>query len=63
MGERRKRSTEEETRKRVSILASLPITVDPDSNAHAWSGTLDLARGHGLTAYDVAYLGLAIGRG
>jgi predicted nucleic acid-binding protein len=63
MGERRKRSTEAESRKWVSILASLPIAVDPDSNAHAWSDTLDLARGHGLTAYDAAYLELAIRRG
>lgn len=62
MGERRKRSTEAETRRWLAILASLPIAVDPDSNANAWSDTLTLARGHGLTAYDAAYLELAIRR-
>lgn len=62
MGERRKRSTEAETRRWLSILASLPIAVDPDSNVNAWSDTLALARGHGLTVYDAAYLELAIRR-
>lgn len=63
MGERRKRSTEAETLKWVAILSGLPIHVDPDSNAHAWSDTLGLARGHNLTAYDAAYLELAVRRG
>ncbi len=34
----------------------------PQSHAHAWSDTLALARGHNLTAYDAAYLELAIRR-
>lgn len=63
MGERRGRSTEAETRRWLAILASLPITIDPDSNANVWSDTLTLARGHGLTAYDAAYLELDIRRG
>jgi predicted nucleic acid-binding protein len=63
MGERRKRSTEAETIKWTAILASLPIVIDGETNAHAWSDTLSLARGHNLTAYDAAYLELAIRRG
>jgi predicted nucleic acid-binding protein len=63
MGERRKRSTEAETIKWTGILKSLPIVIDGETNAHAWSDTLSLARGHNLTAYDAAYLELAIRRG
>ena len=62
MRERRKRSTEAETIKWTSILKSLPIVIDGETNAHAWSDTLTLARGHNLTAYDAAYLELAIRR-
>jgi predicted nucleic acid-binding protein len=62
MGERRKRSTEAETINWTGILASLPIVIDGETNAHARSGTLSLARGHNLTAYDAAYLELAIRR-
>ena len=62
MGERRKRSTEAETIKWTGILKSLPIVIDGETNAHAWSDTLTLARGHNLTAYDAAYLELAIRR-
>ena len=63
MGERRKRSTEAETIKWTGILASLPISIDGETNSHAWSDTLSLAHGHNLTAYDAAYLELAIRRG
>lgn len=63
MGERRKRSTEADTIKWTGILSLLPIIIDDETNAHAWSDTLSLARGHNLTAYDAAYLELAIRRG
>ena len=63
MGERRKRSTEADTIKWTGILASLPIAIDGETNSHAWSDTLSLARGHHLSAYDAAYLELAIRRG
>jgi len=52
-----------ETLKWTGILASLPITIDGETNAYAWSDTLNLARGHDLTSYDAAYLELAIRRG
>jgi predicted nucleic acid-binding protein len=63
MGERRKRSSGADTIKWTSILSSLPIVIDGETNAHAWSDTLNLARGHDRTAYDAAYLELAIRRG
>jgi predicted nucleic acid-binding protein len=44
-------------------LALLPIRVDPDTDAHAWSDTLRLAEKHKLTLYDAAYLELALRRG
>jgi predicted nucleic acid-binding protein len=62
MGERRKRATEAETIKWIGILSALPITIDDATNAHAWGDILSLARGHALTAYDAAYLELAIRR-
>ncbi len=63
MGERRKRTTEAKVARWIAFLASLPITIDDATNAHAWGDTLSLARGHGLTAYDAAYLELAMRRG
>src|SRR3954447_490725 len=63
MGERRKRSTEAGTIKWTGILAKLPIVIDNETNAHAWSDTLSLARGHNLTSYDAAYLELSLRRG
>jgi predicted nucleic acid-binding protein len=63
MGQRRRRFTEAETIKWTGILAALPIIVDAETNAHAWGTTLGLARRHSLTAYDAAYLELAIRRG
>lgn len=62
MGERRKRATEADTLKWISILSGLPITIDGETNVYAWKDTLHLARGHNLSAYDAAYLELAIRR-
>ncbi len=56
MGERRKRRW-------LGYLSSLPITVDDEMTARAWSDTLNLARAHNLSAYDAAYLELARRRG
>ena len=62
VGERRKRSTEADTARWTAMLAGLPITIDDRTNSQAWSATLALARVHGLSAYDAAYLELAIRR-
>ncbi|MBX9699896.1 MAG: type II toxin-antitoxin system VapC family toxin [Acetobacteraceae bacterium] len=44
------------------LLNELPIEIDAETNARAWSGTATLARRHGLTLYDAAYLELAARR-
>lgn len=43
-------------------LNELPIEIDAETNARAWSGTAALARRHGLTLYDASYLELAARR-
>lgn len=40
-------------------LARMPITVDAETDTHAWTGTLHLADRFRLTLYDAAYLELA----
>jgi len=63
VGERRKRTTEAKVTQFVALLQSLPISVDDATIAQAWSDTLHLARGQNLSAYDAAYLELALRRG
>jgi predicted nucleic acid-binding protein len=60
MGERCKRSTEPQTTAFLSRLGQLPITIDHQTTAAAWSSTMRLARQHQLSAYDAAYLELAL---
>ena len=43
----------------LADLALLNIGTDPDTDAFAWSTTLQLAEAHGLTVYNAAYLELA----
>lgn len=43
----------------LADLLSLPIAIDAETDAHAWSATLRLADRFGLTLYDAAYLELA----
>lgn len=62
MGERRGRITGKEARELLAFLASLPVDVQPllarvDAAAGALHG---VAIAHGLTAYDAAYLELAV---
>ena len=60
MGERRKRSTQAKAARWLRFLAALPITVDTDTSLRAFDPVLGLARNTKLTAYDAAYLDLAI---
>lgn len=60
MGERRKRSTQAQATTWLQFLALFPIAVDSRTPDLAFDAILDLARGHALTAYDAAYLELAI---
>ena len=43
----------------LADLALLDIRADPDTDSHAWTGTLQLADRFRLTVYDAAYLELA----
>ncbi len=63
VGERRKRTTEAKATQFLTLLSSLPIAVDPETAVRAWKDTLLLARAHHLSAYDAAYLELALRRG
>jgi predicted nucleic acid-binding protein len=62
-GERRQRSTEAQATKWLGYVGSLPIAVDEATNDQAWGDVLSLARAHHLSAYDAAYLELALRRG
>ncbi|HEV2620216.1 MAG TPA: type II toxin-antitoxin system VapC family toxin [Acidobacteriaceae bacterium] len=44
----------------LADLETLPIAIDNQTEARAWSETLELARRHRLTLYDAAYLELAV---
>lgn len=55
-------------RKRIAVphrdqslieLGAMPITVDGDTDAYAWTTTLRLAERFGFTLYDATYLELA----
>jgi predicted nucleic acid-binding protein len=63
MGERRKRSTSAQAATWIGHLLTLPITVDDETSSHAFGSILNLGRMHGLSAYDAAYLELAMRRG
>jgi predicted nucleic acid-binding protein len=63
VGERRKRSTQANTVQWMTFLASLPITVDEHTHFHAFGDITALGRSHNLSAYDAAYLELAMRRG
>ncbi len=60
LGERRRRSTEVEAGKWLRFMDKLPIRVDDETAERAWSDTLHVARTYNLSAYDAAYLELAL---
>jgi predicted nucleic acid-binding protein len=59
-GERRGRIRPAESAAFVALLEELPIVADGATGARALHETMNLAREHGLTAYDAAYLELAM---
>jgi predicted nucleic acid-binding protein len=61
--ERRGRITLAQTRRFVELLQALPITVDEIRPSIAWDGVLSLGREQRLSAYDAAYLELAMREG
>jgi predicted nucleic acid-binding protein len=62
VGERRKRTTEAKSTRFLTLLAALPIRADELTPDKAWHETIALARAHSLSAYDAAYLELALRR-
>jgi len=62
VGERRKRSTVAQATTWTNFLSSLPITVDQDTTTNAWTEIVNLGRAQSLTAYDAAYVELALRR-
>lgn len=62
VGERHKRCSAADASHFLGILGALAIETDQETGANAMSITLALARGHGLTLYDAAYLELAMRR-
>jgi predicted nucleic acid-binding protein len=63
VGERKKRLGQSEVRRFITLLESLPLAQDmPPAGEHA-NNVLPLAREYNLSAYDAAYLELAIRSG
>lgn len=60
VGERRRRLTASDIAHFFELLQSLSIETDIQTASRAFSDTLQLARSHGLSAYDAAYLELAM---
>jgi predicted nucleic acid-binding protein len=60
MGEKRKRLTAELIQAFIEDLERLPTEVDAPVASTVFHTTQDLCRKHGLTAYDAAYLELAM---
>ena len=56
---RRKRIAGADRDNSLDELARLPITTDPETNAHVWGAVVQLADRHRLTIYDAIYLELA----
>lgn len=60
VGERRKRLSQADTTRFLTLLGSLRITIDEETPYRAFNEALSLGRDHSLSAYDTAYLELAM---
>jgi predicted nucleic acid-binding protein len=60
VGERRRRLDEARSQRFIALLEALPIVIDGETAARAWTDTVHLARAHNLSAYDASYLELVI---
>jgi len=60
MAERRGRLNVAGLSRSVNLLQQLAIAIDPEGSDRAFRDILDLARSERLTAYDAAYLELAL---
>jgi len=57
---RRQRCDEAFVDRTLTDLAGLPIALDEETHARAWTDTRRLSREEGLTIYDASYLELAL---
>ena len=62
VAERRKRITRADNARFVELIRTLPVELDRDTGSRAFAETLPLARRTSLSAYDAAYLELAMRR-
>ena len=60
VGERRKRLNQPEVRQFMTLMEGLVLTQDAQTAARHVQDVLPLARSHGLSAYDAAYLELSM---
>src|SRR3954469_19772839 len=60
VGERRGRNTQANTGRWTAFLGSLSIVIDDETTTRVWTDTLNIARTWNLSAYDAAYLELAL---
>ena len=60
MAEKRKRITAAKSSEFLALLGPLDIEVDHEGSERTFAHVLPLAREHGLTTYDAAYLELAL---
>lgn len=58
--ERRGRIKLTDARRFARLLLSLPVVIDPVARSGAFEAVYIVARRHGLTSYDAAYLELAV---
>jgi predicted nucleic acid-binding protein len=63
VGERRHRLTASAVAQFLDLLGNLPIEIDAQTPSRAFDSILQLARTHTLSAYDAAYLELAMREG
>jgi predicted nucleic acid-binding protein len=61
--ERGRRLTEADSTRFLTVLTTLNVITDRETEQHAGRATLALARRHGLSVYDAAYLELAMRMG
>jgi len=62
VAERKKRLTAQQSSAFIALVEGLRIEIDAETPWRAWSETRELSRREGLSAYDAAYLELAIRR-
>ena len=63
IAERRKRLSQSDSSRFISLLLELPIIVEPKSPERMLSTILALAREYKLSSYDASYLDLAMSKG